>query len=390
MTALTEEQRGILATIREWVNKDVIPVAQEMDVAGEYPHELVEKMKEFGLFGATIPQEYGGLGLDFKTYAMIIEEICRGWMSPSGIINSHLIVAYMINARGTPEQKEKWLPKMATGEWRLAMSITEPDAGSDVANIQTRAIKQGDHYVLNGQKTWCTNSYYGTHIMVFAKTDPTAGHKGISGFFCPKSDGLNIMRKLPKLGYRGVDTAEFSLDDYKVPAENLVGLEEGKGFYMVMDGLEVGRINVAARAVGVARAAFEAAHKYSQKRHTMGKPIAQHQAIQALLADMATNIQAAHLLVVNAAEKKDSGKRCDLEAGMAKLFASEICEKASLDSMRVHGSYGFSQELPVERYYRDAPLMIIGEGTSEIQRIVIARALVKEHPEGDFIYQQMQ
>ena len=389
MEELTEAQRGILTTVRAFVKDRVIPAATEKDAADIYPDELLGQMKELGLFGAIIPEEYGGLGLDYRTYALIIEEISRGWMSVSGIINSHLIVSYMVSVAGTEEQKRTWLPKFASGELRCALAITEPDAGSDVAAIKTRAVRDGDHYILNGSKTFITNSLHGDVVMVMAKTDPTAGHRGISAFLCPKGEGLNIGRKMPKLGYRGIETCEISIEDHRVPAENLVGLEEGKGFYLVLNGLEVGRINVAARAVGVARAALEAAIQYAQQRETFGKPIAQHQAVQLMLADMATQVQAAHLLVMYAAEKKDSGKRCDLEAGMAKLYASEICQQVALNSMRIHGGYGFIQDLPVERFYRDSPLMIIGEGTNEIQKLVIARNLLKDFSEGDFIYQQL-
>ena len=391
MVQLTETQRGILTTIRDFVNKEVVPAAREKEQEDIYPFELVERLKEFGLFGAIIPQEYGGLGLDNRTYALIIEEICRGWMSLSGVLSSHLIMAYVVSVAGTPEQKEKYLPKFATGELRGGIAISEPNAGSDVAAIQSRAVRQGDYYVINGAKMFITNSYYGNILLVMAKTDPEVqpGHKGISAFLCEKGEGFNVSRKLPKLGYRGLDTCELSFADYKVPAENLVGLEEGQGFYQIMSGLEVGRINVAARAVGVARAALEASIQYAQQRHTFGKPIAQHQAIQLMLADMATQVQAAHLLVMHAAEKKDSGERCDLEAGMAKLFATEACLQVATNAMRIHGGYGYIQDLPIERYYRDAPLMIIGEGTNEIQKIVIARQLLKDYPRGDFIYQDL-
>jgi alkylation response protein AidB-like acyl-CoA dehydrogenase len=387
MLELNEEQRAILSTIREFVRRDVIPTASLLEEKDEYPFELVEQMKRLGLFGAIIPKEYGGLGLDFVTYALIIEELCRGWMSLSGVLNSHLIMAYIIATAGTQEQKERFLPLMATGEKRGGIAITEPNAGSDVQAIETYAVRDGDHYVINGTKTLITNSFYGNTFALLAKTDRRVQppYRGISCFIVEKGDGWSVTRKIPKLGYRGVDTCEMVFQDFRCPAANLVGGEEGKGFYQIMNGLEVGRINVAARAVGVARAALEAAIRYSQQRYTFGQPIAQHQAIQLKLADMATQVQAAHLLTLYAASKKDRGERCDLEAGMAKLFASEICLQVSVEAMRIHGGYGYTKDLPLERYYRDAPLMIIGEGTNEIQRLVIARNLLRNYPSGDFI-----
>ena len=386
---LTETQRILLTTIRDFVNKEVIPTAREKDVADEYPYELVERTKEFGLLGAFVPEEYGGLGLDYRTYALIIEEICRGWMSLGGMLNAHVLVPYMITVGGTDAQKREWLPKLATGEYLAALANTEPDAGNDVAAIQTSAVRRDDHYVLNGYKSIVSNGIHANVVMVMAKTDPQAGKRGISAFLCPKGEGLNVVRKLPTLGARGHDTAELALDDYNVPAENLVGGEEGKGFSLLLNAGEVGRINVAASALGIARAAYEAAIQYAQKRQTFGKPIAQHQAIQLMLADMATQMQAGHLLTMHAAEKKDSGERCDLEVSMAKLFASEICLQVSLNAMRIHGGYGFMQDLPVERYYRDAPFMVLGVGTNEIIKLVIARSMLTEFPTGDFIGQQL-
>jgi alkylation response protein AidB-like acyl-CoA dehydrogenase len=360
-----------------------------MEQADEYPLHLVEQMKRFGLFGAIIPEEYGGLGLDTTTYALIIEELCRGWMSLSGILNSHLIMAYMVATNGTPEQKACFLPMMATGEKRGGICITEPNAGSDVQAIQTRAVQDGDEYVVQGTKTLITNGRHGNTFALAVKTDPAAepAHRGISVFIAEKGPGFTVARDIPKLGYRGVDTCELLFDGYRVPRANLIGGEEGKGFYHLMSGLEVGRINVAARCVGVARAALEEAIRYAQHRETFGKPIAEHQAIQLKLANMATQVQAAHLLVLHAAEKKDRGERAELEAGMAKLFASEMCMQVTLDSMRIHGGYGYTKDLKVERYFRDAPLMIIGEGTNEIQQLVIARTLLNRYPFGDFLYE---
>ena len=388
MVQLTEAQRGILTAIREFVEKEVRPVASQLEHDDQYPFELVEQMKRMGLFGATIPEEYGGLGLNTTTYALITEELCRGWMSLSGVFNTHLILAYLIATSGTREQKERFLPMMAAGEQRGGLCITEPNAGSDVQAIQTRAVRQHDHYIVNGTKSFATNGRHGSLFALVCKTDPTAQpvHRGISIFIAEKGTGFSVARDIPKLGYKGVDTCELVFEDYSVPAENLLGGEEGKGFYQVMSGLEMGRINVAARAVGVARAALEDAVKYAQQRHSFGKPIAEHQAIQTKLADMATQVQAAHLLVLHAAEKKDQGQRADLEAGMAKLFASEICLQVSFESMRIHGGYGYTQDLPIERYFRDAPLMIIGEGTNEIQKVVIARNLLKNYPSGDFLF----
>ena len=388
MARLTEAQRGIVTTIRDFVQREVMPVATKMEHADEYPFDLVERMKELGLLGAIIPEEYGGLGLDTTTYALIIEEICRGWMSLTGVLNSHLIMAYMVATDGTPEQKDRFLPLMATGEKRGGICITEPNAGSDVQAIQTRAVRDGDEYVVNGTKTLITNGRHGNTFALVVKTDPKAepAHRGISIFIAEKGAGFTVVRDIPKLGYKGVDTCELVFEDYRVPAANLIGGEEGRGFYQIMGGLEIGRINIAARCVGIARAALESAIKYAQHRETFGKPIAQHQAIQIKLANMATQVQAAHLLVLNAAEKKDRGERADLEAGMAKLFASEMCLQVATDSMRIHGGYGYTQDLTVERHFRDAPLMMIGEGTNEIQQLVIARNLLKNYPSGDFIY----
>jgi alkylation response protein AidB-like acyl-CoA dehydrogenase len=374
-------RQEIVDTIRRFVERDVTPVASTLEHRDEYPHQLVEKMKELGLFGATIPAEFGGLGLDFTTYAMVIEELCVGWMSLSGILNTHLLLAYMIRMHGSTAQKQRYLPKMARGEMRGALCLTEPHAGSDVQAIRTTAVRRGDLYVVNGSKMFVTNGRSGNLYALVCKTNPEADppHKGMSLFVAEKGPGITISRDIEKIGYKGVDTVEILFEDYQVPAENLLGGTEGHGMQQVLSGLEVGRINIASRAVGVARAAFEHAIRYAQQRHTFGKPICEHQAIQLKLADMATKIEAARLLVRQAADKKDGGERCDLEAGMAKLFASETCAEVSLEAMRVLGGYGYTQEFPVERFYRDAPLMIIGEGTNEIQRTVIARQLVKKY-----------
>ena len=389
MAQLTEAQRGIVNTIREFVRREVNPVASRMEHADEYPFELVERMKELGLFGAIIPQEYGGLELDLVTYALIIEEICRGWMSLSGVLNSHLIMAYMLATGGTQEQKERFLPLMATGEKRGGICITEPNAGSDVQAIETKAVRDGDDYVVNGTKTLITNGRHGNTFALVTKTDPTADppRRGMSIFIAEKGPGFNVVRDIPKLGYKGIDTCELLFEDYRVSGGNLIGGEEGKGFYQIMSGLEVGRVNVAARCVGIARAALEESIKYAQQRKTFGKPIGEHQAIQIMLANMATQVQAAHLMVRHAAEKKDRGERADLEAGMAKLFASEMCLQVATDALRIHGGYGYTQDLTLERHFRDAPLMIIGEGTNEIQQQVIARNLLKNYPSGDFLYE---
>jgi alkylation response protein AidB-like acyl-CoA dehydrogenase len=376
-----EVRDELLATIRRFVEREVLPVASELEHRNEYPHALVAKLKELGLFGATIPPEYGGLGLDVTTYAMVVEELCKGWMSLSGVLNTHLMLAYQLRMHGTEDQKRRYLPAMARGEHHGALCLTEPHAGSDVQRIRTTAKRAGDVYIINGSKMFITNARYGTLYAIAAKTDPSADppYKGISMFIGEKGPGLTVSRDIHKLGYKGIETCEVNFEDYAVPAANLIGGAEGHGFIHVMSGLEVGRINIAARAVGVAQAAFEQAIRYAQQRETFGKPICEHQAIQLKLADMATKIQAARLLTYNAADKKDRGERCDVEAGMAKLFASETCLEVSTEAMRVLGGYGYTEEFPVERYYRDAPLMIIGEGTNEIQRLVIARQLVQRH-----------
>ncbi len=358
-----------------------MPTASGYEHADAYPTPLVERMRELGLFGATIPVEYGGLGLDVATYAGIVEELARGWMSLSGVLNTHMMLAFALKSFGTEDQKTRYLPAMARGEHRAALCLTEPHAGSDVQRIRATAVRQGDHYVLNGSKMFITNAETATLFNVAAKTDSTLDppYKGIGLFIAEKGPGISVTRKLGKLGYKGIETCEVVFEDCSVPVANLIGGMEGEGFKQVLAGLEVGRINIAARAVGVARAALAAAVRYSQQRQTFGKPICEHQAIQLKLADMATKIEAASLLTYSAAEKKDRGERCDLEAGMAKLFASETCQEASLEAMRIFGGYGYINEFPVERYYRDAPLMLIGEGTNEIQRTVIARQLIERN-----------
>ena len=380
---LTDEQKQMVSTIRDFVARDVIPYASDLEHADEYPAEMVEKVKEMGLFGAFVPKEYGGLGLDNVTFVLIIEELCKGWMSLSGTLGSHSIMTSVIANFGTDDQKARFLPAIARGEKRGGVGLTEPEGGSDLQAIQTRAVKDGDDYIINGAKMFVTNGIHGNTFALLVKTDmnATPAYKGISCFIIEKGDpGLIVGSKIKKLGYRGIDTTEFAFEDFRVPATNLVGGVEGQGFRQIMSGLEGGRINVAARAVGVAQAAFEAAISYAQGRVTFGKPIAQPQAIQLMLADMATKIEAARLLTHSAAAKKDRGERCDLEAGMAKLFASEACHEVTMDAMRIHGGYGYTEEFPVERYFRDAPLMMIGEGTNEIQRLVIARNLLKKYP----------
>ena len=379
---LTADQELLLSTVRSFVEREVLPVAPRLEHEDAYPFELVEQMKELGLFGALIPEEYGGLGLDFATYAMIVEEICRGWMSLSGVFNTHLIMAYIVQSFGTDEQKRRFLPRFASGEKRGGLALTESQAGSDLQAIETTARREGSRYVINGSKMFITNGRHGNAFALLVKTDPEAvpPHRGMSLFIVEKGDaGFAVGRNIDKLGYKGVETVELVFDHVRVPADNLVGMEEGRGFQQVMAGLEVGRINIAARGVGVARAAFEDAIRYAQQRRTFGKPIAEHQAIQLKLAEMGTKVEAARLLTLHAARKKDGGERCDLEAGMAKLYASEICQEVSLEAMRILGGYGYTREFNVERYYRDAPLLIIGEGTNEIQKLVIARGLLRKY-----------
>jgi alkylation response protein AidB-like acyl-CoA dehydrogenase len=377
-----EMEAQLLDSIRKWLDKDVRPHVLKLEHADEYPHEMVEQMKELGLFGATIPEEYGGLGLSASTYAKIVTTISEVWMSLTGIFNSHLIMAAAVSRFGTDWQKRTFLPKFATGEVRGGLALTEPDCGTDLQAIRTRAVKDGDHYVINGTKTWISNGIQGSCFALLTKTDPEAKprHKGMSMFLAEKREGFRVSRKLEKLGYKGIDSAELIFENYRAPASCLIGGEEGRGFHHAVGGLELGRINVAARGVGIASASLKEAVAYSQIRKTMGKPICEHQAIQLKLGDMATRVEAARLLVEQAALAYDKGERCDMEAGMAKLFASEAAVENSMEAMRIHGGYGYSKEFNIERYYRDAPLMCIGEGTNEMQRIIIARQLIQRNP----------
>ena len=381
-TAATLETRSqIVNLVRDFVQREVEPVADHYDNEDIYPQELVDQMADMGLFGIMIPEEYGGLGLDYTTFAVVFEELSKGWMSLTGPLGTHHILAYVIAAYGTDELKQRFLPKMAEGAIRGGLALTEPGGGSDMQNLQTSAVKDGEEYVINGNKMFISNGASGNAFAVLARTDKAADppHRGISCFVVEKpAAGFSVAQKLDKLGYRGIDTTELVFDNVRIPTQNLVG-DEGRGFGYVMSGLEGGRINVAARAVGVATAAFDAAIKYAQQRESFGQPIAQHQAIQLKLAEMATDIEAARLLTYEAARKKDAGERVDLEAGMAKLFASEMCGRVAMEAMRVHGGYGYIKDYPLERYYRDAPLMIIGEGTNEIQKLIIARRLLQKY-----------
>ncbi|MHB1583542.1 MAG: acyl-CoA dehydrogenase family protein [Acidimicrobiales bacterium] len=370
-----EVRQEIVDTVRRFVAREVLPVAGALERTDTFPDDIVAGMRELGLFGVTIPERYGGLGLDLTTYIGVIEELAYGWMSLTGIVNTHTMAATLLMLHGTDEQQQRWLPSMASGARRGALSLSEPDAGSDTAALSCRAVRDGDEYVLNGTKAWVTNGERAALVALAARTD-----EGISAFMVekepgPSSGGITVAKQVGKLGYRGVETVEMAYVDHRVPAANLIGAP-GRGQAQILGVLEIGRINIAARAVGVARAAFDAALAYAQQRVTMGKPIAQHQAIQLKLADMATRLEAARLLTKSAAERKAAGERCDVEAGMAKLFASETALELATESMRIHGGVGYTDELPVERYYRDAPLMVIGEGTNEIQRLVIARGLL--------------
>ena len=365
----------IVDTVHKFVQGDVIPVASELEHTDTYPDQIVKQMKELGLFGITIPEEYGGLGLDLLTYIGVIEELAYGWMSLTGIVNTHTMAATLIMAHGNADQKQRWLPAMASGERRGCLSLSEPDAGSDTRSLSCKATRDGDEYVLNGTKAWVTNGERAGIVALAARSE-----EGISAFIVekepgPRYQGISVSKNVSKLGYRGVETVEMAYVDHRIPAANLIG-EAGRGLPQILGVLEVGRINIAARAVGVARAAFDAALAYSLQRETMGKVIGEHQAIQLKLADMATRLEAARLLTKNAAERRTQGLRCDVEAGMAKLFASETALELSTEAMRIHGGVGYTTEVPVERLYRDAPLMIIGEGTNEIQRLVIARGLL--------------
>jgi alkylation response protein AidB-like acyl-CoA dehydrogenase len=392
----TDEQKAITEMVRQFADEQIIPNAEHYDHEDSFPEPIVEQMRELGLFGVTIPEEYGGMGLDLTTYAMIVEELSRGWISISGIVNTHFIGSYLLMKFGTDEQKQRYLPRMATGEIRAAFSLSEPECGSDVQAIKTAARKtsDGDSYEINGTKMWVTNGLLSGMVFVLVKTDPRTEpkYKGMTCFIAEKEpgvsentgqyQGLKIPPKIKKLGYKGVESTELVFDGYKTPADSILGGEQeglGQGFVQMMDALEVGRVNVAARGVGIAQRALELALKYSQERKAFGKSIAQHQAIQFKLADMATQVEAARLLTLRAARLKDAGERSDLEAGMAKLFASEAGRFCVEEALRIHGGYGYSKEYEIERLYRDAPLLLIGEGTSEIQRMVIGRKLLQRH-----------
>jgi alkylation response protein AidB-like acyl-CoA dehydrogenase len=385
---LTEIQQEILATVKTFVDKEIIPVAQELEHTDTYPQQIVDGMKEMGLFGLTIPEEYGGLGESLLTYALVVEQIARGWMSVSGVINTHFIVAHMINHHGTDEQKQHYLPGMAEGGIRGAFSMSEPELGSDVAAIKTRARREGNHYIVDGAKMWLTNGATSTLVATLVKTEEGAAkaHHNLTTLLVDKPPGygevvpgLSIPGKIDKMGYKGVDTTELVFDGYRIGADKVLGTAPGKGFAQMMDGVEVGRVNVAARACGIAIRAFELAVDYAQHRRTFGKPIAQHQAIAFKLAEMATKVEAAHLMMVNAARCKDSGERNDVQTGMAKLLTSEYCKEVTEDAFRIHGGYGYSKEYEIERLMREAPFLLIGEGTSEIQKAIISKGLLREY-----------
>ncbi len=376
-----DDEAQLLDAIDKWIERDLKPIVREYDHADRYPAHVVEQMKELGLFGATVSTEYGGLGLPATTYAKLVMRISAVWMSITGIFNSHLMLALAVEKFGTPAQKAQWLPKLASGEIRGGLALTEPNAGTDLQGIRMTARRDGEHYVINGTKTWITNGIEGSCVALLVKTDADAEprHKGMSLFIAPKGKGFTVGKKLDKLGYKAIDSAELVFDDYRVPADHLIGGVEGQGFYQVTGGLELGRINVAARGVGIAEGALDLATSYAQTRETFGKPICEHQAIQLKLGEMATRARAARLLTLDAAAAFDRGERCDMEAGMAKYFASEAALENSIESMRIHGAYGYSKEYDIERLYRDAPLTVIGEGTNEIQRIIIAKQWLKRN-----------
>jgi alkylation response protein AidB-like acyl-CoA dehydrogenase len=386
---LTDDQAEIVKAVRTFVEEKILPVATELEHADEYPTEIVEGLKELGIFGLMIPEEYDGLGESLLTYALCVEEIARGWMSVSGVINTHFIVAYMLMRHGTEEQKRKYLPRMATGEVRGAFSMSEPSLGSDVSAIKTKATKQEDGgYSITGQKMWLTNGGSSNLVAVLVKTDEGAEsvYKNMTTFLVEKepgfgetAQGVTVPGKIDKMGYKGIDTTEMVFEGHQISAEQILGGEPGKGFYQMMDGVEVGRVNVAARAVGIANRAFELGAAYAQQRETFGKPIAEHQAILFRLAEMATKVETSHAMMVRAARKKDAGERNDVEAGMAKMVASEYCNEVVQDSFRIHGGYGYSKEYEIERLYREAAFMLIGEGTSDIQKMIIGRSLLKEY-----------
>lgn len=377
-----DEERALLDGIDRWVEREVRPVVMHHDHEDLWPAELVEQMREMGLFGATISPEYGGLGLPASTYAQIVMRISGAWMALSGIFNSHLMMAAAVERFGTPEQKAYWLPRFATGELRGGLGLTEPNAGTDLQAIRTTAVRDGDDYVINGTKTWITNGIQGHCIALLVKTDPhaTPRHKGMSLFIAPKGPGFTVGKKLKKLGYNAIDSAELVFENYRIPAANLIGGEEGRGFQQATGGLELGRINVAARGVGLAEGSLALATSYAQMRETMGKPICEHQAIQLKLGEMVTRARAARLLTLDAAAAYDAGRRCDMEAGIAKYYASEAAVRNSEEAMRIHGGYSYSKEYEIERFYRDSLLMCIGEGTNEMQRIIISKEWVKRNP----------
>jgi alkylation response protein AidB-like acyl-CoA dehydrogenase len=378
---LSEEESAVVGLVHEWVDREVRPVARELEHDNTYPAKLIDQMKEMGIFGLAIPEPWGEAQVSAQCYAAVTEELARGWMSLAGAMGGHTVVAKLLLAYGTQEQQDAWLPRMATGEVRATMALTEPGGGSDLQAMRTTARRDGDSYVVSGTKTWITNARRSQLIALLCKTDPTAvpPHKGVSILLAEHGPGFTVSRDLPKLGYKGVESCELAFDDYRVPAANLLGGTEGQGFGQMMRGLEIGRIQVASRALGVARAALEDSLRYAQQRESFGQPIWQHQSVGNYLADMATKLEAARQLTRYAARRYDSGERSDLEAGMAKLFASETAMEIALNAIRIHGGYGYSTEFDVERYFRDAPLMIVGEGTNEIQRNVIARQLVKRH-----------
>ena len=387
MKKLTSEQELMVATVRQFVDKEVVPVASAMEHRNEYPHALVGEMRKMGLFGLNVPEVYGGSEIDFTTFAMIFEELSRGWLGLAGVIGTHSVLCDVLVRFGTEEQKQRFLPGLASGERRGGICLSEPNAGTDLQNISTLAVRDGDVYRISGSKMWVTNGRFGNTFLLLARTGPRMApphhnYKGMGAFVIEKgAPGLTVSRDIDKLGYKSVETCELNFQDFPVPAENLIGGVENEGFKQVMTGLEAERINVAARGLGIARAAFEEAIRYAQRRTTFGKPIAEHQTIQIKLADMATRIEASRLLIYSAAEKKDRGERCDLEAGMAKLFATETAAEVSLEAMRILGGNGYSKDFPVERYYRDAPLVVIGGGTNELQRLIIARNLLKKYRE---------
>jgi alkylation response protein AidB-like acyl-CoA dehydrogenase len=386
---LTDIQEEILKTVRTFVDQKILPVATELEHKDEYPTEIVEGLKELGLFGLMIPEEYGGLGESLLTYALAVEEIARGWMSVSGVINTHFIVAHMLMQHGTEEQKQKYLPRMATGEVRGAFSMSEPGLGSDVSAVSTKAVRQDDgSYAITGQKMWLTNGGTSTLVALLVKTDEGAEsvYRNMTTFLVEKepgfgevAQGVTIPGKIDKMGYKGVDTTEMVLDGHRISADQVLGGEPGKGFYQMMDGVEVGRVNVAARACGIALRAFELGIAYAQQRHTFGKPIAEHQAVLFRLAEMATKVEAAHAMMVRAARLKDRGERMDVEAGMAKMLGAEYCKEVVEASFRIHGGYGYSKEYEIERLYREAAFMLIGEGTSDIQKMIIGRRLLQDY-----------